>query len=876
MSIHQPPVTRTERIIAEIWCDVLELDEVGVLDNFFEVGGYSMLMQLVRAQIAERTGVRPTLPELFIHSTIRSCAAFLDGSATGGAAKGATAKGGSATAGTATTGQQDADRVTDGVTDRETERETVRETDIAVIGLACRFPDAVDTDQFWHNLVSGVDSISRFPPKSIPGPGGGKREYVPARGLLREPEWFDAGYFGYTPREALLTDPQHRVLLECAVEAIEGAGYDPDRFPGLIGIYAGCSLSSYTETLRARQQEDHSITTWDILMGTTGDYLASRIAYKLGLRGPTANVQAACATSLYAVHFAARALLAGECDLALAGGSSVRLPAELDNYRVGGITSPSGVCSPFDTAADGVVGGQGCGIAVLKRLSAAVADGDHIHAVLRGSAVNNDGRERAGFTAPGVRGQVEVVRAAQRAAGVTPSSITYVEAHGTGTRVGDPIEVAGLNQAFDDGKPRAEPCLLGSVKGNIGHLDAAAGIAGFIKTVLAVERGTVPPSLHYAVPNPDIDFAAGPFVVVTEPTPWAPVGQPRRAGLTARGLGGNNAHIVLEQPPAPRPRAGSEDHQVLVLSAHTPAALDELTARIAARLADRPDLELRDVAWTLQVGRRQHGYRRFAVVRDREDALRVLGGGAPERLVGGDHARDGRAVALLLPQTADAGVVRHWEALGPAPDLTLWPDCDDAAIGSALDTPGRVFLELGAPGTAARLREHPRWTPEHIVVTVTDPLAALGELWLAGLPIDWAAARTKPARTGSARTTEPAGAAEPVRRVPLPGYPFQRQPYLLEAGPAVQPSSSAPGAGPTTERTVSMLFTEMLGLAEVDPEDSFFDLGGDSLVANELVGRLEQLLPVRLEVRAMYDAPSVREFTALVEEQLRGEAVRSD
>ncbi|MFB7674724.1 beta-ketoacyl synthase N-terminal-like domain-containing protein [Kitasatospora purpeofusca] len=852
MTVHQPPVTRTERILAEIWCDVLELDAVGVLDNFFEVGGYSMLMQLVRAQIAERTGVRPTLPELFIHSTIRSCAAFLDGSAPGGPAKSGTAAAG-------TTSRQDNDLVAEGSSDRDTVRGAVRDTDIAVIGLACRFPDAVDADQFWDNLVSGVDSISRFPPKSIPGPGGGKREYVPARGLLRDPEWFDAGYFGYTPREALLTDPQHRVLLECAVEAIEGAGYDPDRFPGLIGIYAGCSLSSYTETLRARQREDQSITTWDILMGTTSDYLASRIAYKLGLRGPTANVQAACATSLYAVHFAARALLAGECDLALAGGSSVRLPAELDNYRVGGITSPSGVCSPFDTAADGVVGGQGCGITVLKRLSEAIADGDHIHAVLRGSAVNNDGRERAGFTAPGVRGQVEVVRAAQRAAGVTPSSITYVEAHGTGTRVGDPIEVAGLNQAFDDGKPREEPCLLGSVKGNIGHLDAAAGIAGFIKTVLAVERGTVPPSLHYSVPNPDIDFAAGPFVVVTEPTPWAPVGQPRRAGLTARGLGGNNAHIVLEQPPAPLPRTGAEDHQLLVLSAHTPAALDELTALVAGRLADRPELELRDVAWTLQVGRRLHGYRRFAVVRDRQDALRVLGGGAPERLVDGDHARDGRAVALLAPRTADAGLVRHWQSLGPAPDLTLGPDSDEAAIGSALDTPGRVFLDLGDPGTAARLREHPRWTAEHLVVPVTDPLAALGELWLAGLPIDWAAART-----------------EPARRVPLPGYPFQRQPYLLEAGPAVQPSPSAPEAGPNTERTVSMLFTEMLGLPEVDPEDSFFDLGGDSLVANELMGRLEQLLPVRLEVRAMYDAPSVREFTALVEEQLRDAAVRHD
>ncbi len=840
MSTRQPPVTQTERILAEIWCDVLELDEVGVLDNFFEVGGYSMLMQLVREQIAQRIGVRPKLTELFIHSTIRSCAAFLDGSTQEQEPVAVSSE----TAGTSNSVDSGAGR---------------RETDIAVIGLACRFPGAVNADQFWGNLVSGVDSVSRLSPKSIAGPGGSTREYVPAGGLLEAPEWFDAGYFGYTPREALLTDPQHRVLLECAVEAIEGAGYDPDRFPGLIGIYAGCSLSTYTEALRARQQEDGSITSWDILTGTTSDYLASRVAYKLGLRGPAANVQAACATSLYAVHFAARALLTGECDLALAGGSSVRLPAMLDNYRVGGITSPTGTCRPFDADADGVIGGQGCGITVLKRLSEAIADGDHILAVLRGSAVNNDGRDRAGFTAPGVRGQVEVVRAAQRAAGVTPSSITYVEAHGTGTRVGDPIEVAGLNHAFADGTPREQPCLLGSVKGNIGHTDAAAGIAGFIKTVLAVERGVIPPSLHYSEPNPDIDFAAGPFAVVTEPTPWEPVGLPRRAGVTARGLGGGNAHVVLEQPPSPLPRAESVDDQVLVWSAHTPAALDELTARIAGHLTDHPEVELRDVAWTLQVGRRLHGYRRYAVVSDRQDALRVLGGDAPERLVTGDHARDARAVALLVPETADGDVVRRWKDLGLNPDLILGPDCGDAEIRSALETPGRVFLEVGDSGLSARLWEHPQWTPEHIAVTVADPLAALGELWLAGLPINWAAAHP-----------------EQVRRVPLPGYPFQRQPYLVETGPAAQPPSSAPDAELDTEQTVSMLFTEMLGLPKVDPEDNFFDLGGDSLVATEVLGKLEQLLPVELEIRSIYRAPSVRELTALIEEQMRDSAVRHD
>ncbi|GAA1970830.1 type I polyketide synthase [Kitasatospora viridis] len=850
MSTSQPPVTQTERILAEIWCDILELDEVGVTDNFFEVGGYSMLMQMVREQIAQRTGIRPTLPQLFIYSTIRTCAAFLDGSAQ----------------------VQEPVAVVEekaAVPDSAGPGAEWRDTDIAVIGLACRFADATDPDQFWDNLVAGVDSISRFPKKSFLTPGGSTKEYVPAGGLLETPEWFDASYFGYTPREALLIDPQHRILLECSLEAIESAGYDPDRFPGLIGIYAGSSLSTYTETMRARQLEDATITNWDILTGTTSDYLASRVAYKLGLRGPTANVQAACATSLYAVHFAARALLSGECDLALAGGTSVRLPAALDNYRVGGITSPSGTCSPFDAAADGVIGGQGCGMTVLKRLSDAIADGDHIHAVLRGSAVNNDGRDRAGFTAPGVRGQVEVIRSAQRAAGVTPSSITYVEAHGTGTRVGDPIEVAGLNHAFADGEPREQPCLLGSVKGNIGHTDAAAGIAGFIKTVLAVERGVIPPSLNYRTPNPDIDFAAGPFAVVTEPTPWAPTGLPRRAGVTARGLGGGNAHAVLEQPPARLSRADGAQDQVLVLSAHTPAALDELTARVAGRLTDQPELELRDVAWTLQVGRRLHGHRRYAVVRDRQDALRVLGGQAPERLITGDRARDGRAVALLVSETASWQSVQRWKAFGLTPDLTLTPDSSDAELQAALDTPGRLFLEIGDSPLLARLREQPQWTPDHIAVTATDPLAVLGELWLAGLPIDWAGAH-----------------AEQPRRVPLPGYPFQRQRYLLEAGPTGQPSAptaSAADGGETAdaadaevdvERAVAALFGQMLGLPNVDLDESFFDLGGDSLVANELLGQLEQLLPVELEIREMYLAPSVRELTALIEEQMRdGSAV---
>ncbi|MEV6907954.1 beta-ketoacyl synthase N-terminal-like domain-containing protein [Amycolatopsis sp. NPDC051071] len=738
MNYGQAPAPGTEQIIAAIWCELLEREEVGALDNFFEVGGYSMLMEAVREQIVDRLGLQPTLTDLFKHATVRSSAAFLDGVQ-------------------AEPGRPAAETSGDHP-----------ETAIAVIGMSCRFPDAADIDQFWDNLVAGLDSVTRLAPGTVAGPGGTTREYVPAGGVLRDPEWFDPEYFGYTPREAALLDPQHRIFLECAVEAIEAAGYDPDRFPGLIGVYAGCGESSYAEILRERQRETGSISGWDLRIGTSPDYLASKVAYKLGLRGPAAAVQAACATSLYAVHLAARSLLAGDCDLVLAGGTTVRVPADLDRYQVGGITSPTGACRPFDEGADGVVTGDGCGIVVLKRLAEAIADGDHIHAVLRGSAVNNDGRERAGFTAPGVRGQVEVVRAAQRSAGVQPSTITYIEAHGTGTRVGDPIEFAGLHEVFAGEGPRAEPCWLGSVKSNIGHTDAAAGVAGFIKTVLAVERGVIPPSLHYTRPNPDIDFTAGPFAVVTEPRPWSPKGLPRRAGVTARGLGGGNAHAVLEQPPLPRPSTGETAEQLLPLSARTPAALNEVAARLAEHLARHPEQELRDVAWTLQTGRREHGNRRYVVVRDRAEAVRVLTGDQP-----GEHGGSG-------------------------------------------------------------------------------PLAALGERWLAGEPVDWSQVHN--------------GAP---RRVPLPGYPFQRKPYLLEARAAREPVAPMPIAGLGIEDTVSLLFTELLGISDIDSQESFFDLGGDSLVATRLLTRVGQLLPVELELRSMYLAPSIRELTTLIKARLR-------
>ncbi|MFE3604125.1 type I polyketide synthase [Streptomyces sp. NPDC059142] len=526
---------------------------------------------------------------------------------------------------------------------------------LAVIGMACRFPGADGLDAFWRNLTDGVDTVTRSVPRPVPGGATGPaREYVPARGLLKDPEWFDAGYFGYSPREARIIAPQHRVFLECAVEALDHAGYDPERHPGAIGVYGGGTDTAYAQLLR-QPGSVPAATDMEILLGNAVDYLATRVAYKLGLRGPAVTVQAACATSLAAVHTAAQALLAGDCDLALAGGVAVHAPAKSSPYVEGGIIAADGVCRTFDAAAGGTVGGDGVGIVVLKRLAEALADGDHVHAVLRGTAVNNDGSDRIGFTAPSVEGQAAVIRDAQYVAGVDPATVTYVEAHGTATPLGDPIEIAALTKAFGTGPEDREVCRIGSVKTNIGHTDAAAGAAGLIKTVLALEHATIPRSLHFDEPNPQIDFAAGPFRVATRTEEWRPHGIPRRAGVSSFGIGGTNAHVVLEEPPAPVAADPADPWQLLVLSARTPAALDAVTENLAAHLRARPELPVADIAWTLQSGRRVHAHRAYAVVGGRAESLRVLSGEEGARPAGSRGPSGARPVTFLFPGTGAGG-----------------------------------------------------------------------------------------------------------------------------------------------------------------------------------------------------------------------------
>ena len=438
---------------------------------------------------------------------------------------------------------------------------------IAVIGMSCRFPGAAGVAAFWRNLRGGVESIRHFSDAEllaagVAGEALSREGYVKAGAVLEGVEYFDAGFFGMSRREAEMTDPQQRLFLEVAWEALEAAGYDPRRYAGPIGVFAGASISTY---LLFNIAPDVSLVGsaahFPTLLANDKDYLAMRVSYKLNLRGPSVTVQTACSTSLVAIHMACQSLLSGECDMALAGGAAVGLPQKVGYvYQEGAYFSPDGHCRSFDADAAGTVFGSGVGAVVLKRLEDALRDGDRIDAVVRGSAINNDGDSKVGFTAPSVEGQAKAIAEALSMADIDPGSVGYVEAHGTATPLGDPVEVAALALAFSSASATLPPrsCAIGSVKSNVGHLDSAAGVAGFIKAVLCLRHGELVPSLHYHRPNPRVGFERTPFYVNTQPEPWVPSGgAPRRAGVSSFGIGGTNAHVVLEEPPPTARRAAA-------------------------------------------------------------------------------------------------------------------------------------------------------------------------------------------------------------------------------------------------------------------------------------------------------------------------------
>ena len=530
---------------------------------------------------------------------------------------------------------------------------------IAVIGMAGKFPGAPNLDAFWENLRTGVESITHFSEQELEVSRriSDNPQYIRARGIMRDVDLFDADFFAINPREAEYTDPQHRLMLETAWEALENAGYDSERFAGNIGVFSGCSQNTYLLCNLASHPEFlqdflsfQQMGAHPSMLGNDKDFVASRIAYKMNLHGPAVAVQSACSTSLVAIVQACQNLMNFQCDIALAGGVSVTFPQKRGYvYEEGSLVSPEGRCRPFDAAAAGTIFGDGVGVVVLKRADEAMRDGDPIRAIIRGFATNNDGSTKVSYMAPSVDGQAEAIATAQALAGIDVSTIKYIEAHGTGTSLGDPIEVAALTKAFRAGTVEKQFCALGAVKGNIGHLESASGVAGLIKAVLVLERGEIPPTLHYTAPNPRIDFANSPFFVASYLQPYPESEAPRRAGVSSFGVGGTNAHVVLEQAPAVAAPKSEASKQLIVLSAKTEVALEEMTARLGKHFEANPETSVPDAAYTLQTGRRAFRHRRAFVACSANGVVQQLTEKKPGKVFTGDTQNRKGAVAFLFP-----------------------------------------------------------------------------------------------------------------------------------------------------------------------------------------------------------------------------------
>ncbi|SME90667.1 non-ribosomal peptide synthase domain TIGR01720/amino acid adenylation domain-containing protein [Tistlia consotensis] len=629
--------TTVRRRLAALWSELLDRPAVGDDDNFFDVGGHSLLLVQLQSRLRQDFGISLPVSELFAHPTVRALARRL-------VEQGAAAEVAAAEAAPAPAPAAEPVEATPQASGEP----------IAVIGMAGRFPGAPDLEAYWDLLVEGREGLTRFDRETLRRAGVPERliddpAFVPVGGILDDAEAFDPAVFGLGPRDALVLDPQHRVFLECAWHALEDAGYAPGASRGRIGLFAGSAYNTWLREVLVPAGEDLAGSGgFHMVTGNDKDFLATQTAYRLDLRGPALAVQTACSTSLVAVALAVEALQDGRCEMALAGGVAISFPQEHGYlYEPEMILSPDGHCRAFAADAAGTVPGSGAGVVLLKPLARARADGDRVLAVIRGAAVNNDGADKMGFTAPGVEGQAAAIRAALAAAGLERDAVDYVETHGTGTALGDPVEVTALARAYGG---RAEPLLLGSVKSNIGHADAAAGIAGLIKAVLALSRGILPASLHALPANPRIGFAAGPFEVVAEARPWPQRDRPLRAGVSAFGIGGTNAHVILEAAPAEPDEAAREPAagpQVLPLSAQSETALQRQAATLAAHLRAHPDQRLADVAFTLQQGRAALRRRRAVVAESAAEAAAALempGGG-----ITGRAAVQPPAVALLLP-----------------------------------------------------------------------------------------------------------------------------------------------------------------------------------------------------------------------------------
>ncbi len=712
----EPPADATERRICMTFGALLDIDPVGRHDNFFELGGNSLLALRLLEQL--RNGHAPCIAAttLFRNPTPAALAAALQG-------RNDRTMDPSRMASTPVRGGED---------DRDNHRNAPAHEPVAIIAMAGRFPGAADVEAFWQNLCEGRDSITVFRPDELdPGVGAADRNdpaYVMARGVIEDVENFDAAFFGISPKEAELMDPQQRVFLELCWECLERGGHAPDATPGPVGVFAGMYNATYLQRhVAARPDLIDKIGAFQVMLDNEKDYIATRVAHKLNLTGPAITVQSGCSTSLVAICQAVASLRAGGCDMALAGGASITCPPRSGYlYQEGAMLSPDGHTRTFDARAQGTVFSDGAAVVLLKRLSDARTDGNPVYAVIRGGAINNDGGNKASFTAPSSEGQAAVIAMAHDNARVDPRSIGYVETHGTATPLGDPIEIEGLTKAFRRGTDDIGFCRIGSVKSNIGHTVIAAGAAGAIKAALALQERKIPGTVHYESPNPTIDFAGSPFVVSAGLSEWHGDGvAPRRAGVSSFGVGGTNAHAVLEEaPPLPasEPAGGP---QLLVLSARTPAALGQAVTRLALHLESQPGTNLADVAWTLSVGRKAFAHRVAVVADDIASAITMLR--SPETSAAAARSRPARSndVVFLFPgQGATyAGMGRALYAAEPAFRAAFDECADVLRVGH--DIPGLDLRTLMFSDDPEALRPTAVMQPATFTIEY-----ALARLWM--------------------------------------------------------------------------------------------------------------------------------------------------
>jgi amino acid adenylation domain-containing protein len=609
------PRTAVEKQLAGLWCEQLQLEEVGIDDSFFELGGDSLAVVRMVRQYHAHFGQEIPPVKVFQYPTIAMLAEFLDKN------------------------ESKSDFLLEAEDRARHQRHPWRSLNdgdgserdaVAIIGMSGRFPGAANLDQLWRNLCNSVESISFFTPEEL-GPGIEEHlrkdpDYIRARGLIEGADLFDAAFFGISPLEASVMDPQQRVFLELAHEALENAGYAPERYKGRIGVFAGIGDNHYY-TINLLSHPDLLAMAGKLAVeyGNQKDYIALRTAYLLDLRGPAISVNTACSTTLLAADQAYRSLLDHECDIAISGGIDITVPQKSGFlYQEGGTFAKDGHCRPFDAEATGTMFCDGAGVVIFKRLADALADGDTIYALIRGSGKNNNGARPASFLAPSVEGQAEVIAMAQSDADVPVESIGYIEAHGTGTPVGDPIELEALRKVFEHKTEKKQFCYIGSIKGNIGHPTNAAGVAGLIKTALVLHKGEIPPTLHFKTPNPSFDFASSPFRVADKLIPFPRGREARRAAVSSFGFGGTNVHVILEEAPVPKATSPSRPRQLLVLSAKSQTALDAYSRALQDSLASAAPEAFADTAYTFQTGRRQMAYRRFVVATDSSEAAKLL------------------------------------------------------------------------------------------------------------------------------------------------------------------------------------------------------------------------------------------------------------